>query len=610
MKTSWWLVTAAWIAAAPVVARAALGPENVFVVANASDSGSVTIAREYARLRQVPVSNVMHLRGVPARDTISLADFRAAILNPILAEIRARGLTRQIGCIAYSSGFPYAVDVSAAMAGRSFPRYITQPASLTGLTYLHELLGSEEPDFLAMDANRYYRGMRRPSRPWPYSRDDAAARAELDALAAEVSRLQDRTKAEPPPEVQKSLTHALEIGRGLAARHADDATLMYDLACLYALSGRPDDATRSLRSAAAAGWMNVSHTERDPDLTPLRGREDFKALLAGMRSARPPVDPSRPFEPGSRWDDAGLPSRAPAGRTYMLACMLAYVGPAANTMEEALSSLRRSAGADFRRPRGTVYFMASSDVARTGPRQWAFEHAKAALARLGVRSEILSGFLPTERDDVAGAVIGAATVDWKSSRSRILPGAFCDHLTSLAGVMRGGGQTLLSEWIRHGAAGSSGTVTEPYNLAAKFPSAFLHVFYAQGCTLAEAFYQSVAGPYQQLLVADPLCAPWARPISVRVAGIKPNTPVTRPMQLKVSVAGAKPVRRVDLFIDGRLVSSAAPGKPVRLNPAGLSAGTHEARVVGIAGDQNWRGRATFRFTVPAGAQPTHQRRPL
>ncbi len=590
--------------------RAALGPENVFIVANAGDATSVTIAREYASLRKVPSSNVMVLRGVPPRDTVSLADFRALILDPILAEIRARRLTRQIACIAYSSGFPYAVDVSPAMAGRSFPRYITQPASLTGMTYLHTLLGKgvarwegeapAEPAFLAMDANWYYRGIRRPVRPKPYSRADANARAELDAI---VMRIQPKLGAgEPAPDVKASLTRALEIGRGLSNRHADDASLMYDLACLCALSRRPDDAMRSLRLAVKAGWINAAHTERDPDLTTLRARSDFRALIAGMRSVRLQVEPPRPFEPGSRWSPAGLPVQGASGRAYLPACMLAYVGVRANTVTEALASLRRSASADCRRPRGTIYFMASSDQARTGPRQWAFEPAKAALARLGVRAEIQTGFLPMDRADVAGAVIGAATVDWKSSRSRILPGAFCDHLTSLAGVMRGGGQTLLSEWIRHGAAGSSGTVTEPYNLPAKFPSAFLHVFYAHGCTLAEAFYQSVAGPYQQLIVGDPLCAPWARPIIVRTAGIKPDMTVRRPVSLKVSVTGAAPVRRVELYVDGRLVSTAAPGKPIRLDPSGLASGIHEGRIVGVAGEQNWRGRTIFRFSVPARAR--------
>ena len=46
----------------------------------------------------------------------------------------------------------------------------------------------------------------------------------------------------------------------------------------------------------------------------------------------------------------------------------------------------------------------------------------------------------------------------------------------------------------------------------------IQVHYARGCTLAEAFYQSVRGPYQLLIVGDPLCRPWADIPQVSVAG--------------------------------------------------------------------------------------------
>ena len=37
----------------------------------------------------------------------------------------------------------------------------------------------------------------------------------------------------------------------------------------------------------------------------------------------------------------------------------------------------------------------------------------------------------------------------------------------------------------------------------------IQVHYARGCSLAEAFYQSVYAPYQLMIVGDPLCRPWA-----------------------------------------------------------------------------------------------------
>ena len=134
----------------------------------------------------------------------------------------------------------------------------------------------------------------------------------------------------------------------------------------------------------------------------------------------------------------------------------------------------------------------------------------------GVRGEIVDGSLPQGRDDVLGLVAGSAGFDWPASQSRILPGAICEHLTSFGGVMQeNAGQTPLTEFLRHGGALSSGTVTEPYAIAAKFPLPFLHDHYAQGCSAAEAFYQSLSGPYQLLIVGDPLCTPWASRPAVR-----------------------------------------------------------------------------------------------
>jgi len=139
-------------------------------------------------------------------------------------------------------------------------------------------------------------------------------------------------------------------------------------------------------------------------------------------------------------------------------------------------------------------------------------------------------------------MIGIAKFAWADSGSRILPGAFCDHLTSFGGVMTGTGQTVLSEFIRHGAAGACGTVTEPCNTPVKFPSPFLHVHYASGCTLAEAFYQSVHAPYQQLLIADPLCRPWARAPQFTVDGLREGDCLTRSRWLRPASSSAGATR--------------------------------------------------------------------
>ena len=58
-----------------------------------------------------------------------------------------------------------------------------------------------------------------------------------------------------------------------------DAVSLYNLACCEAQLQRPDAAIRALRLATEAGWSDSLHTAEDPDLEPLRTRDDFKALL-------------------------------------------------------------------------------------------------------------------------------------------------------------------------------------------------------------------------------------------------------------------------------------------------------------------------------------------
>ena len=48
-----------------------------------------------------------------------------------------------------------------------------------------------------------------------------------------------------------------------------------------------DDADRAmqwLHKAVQAGYKDAAHMKKDPDLDPLRGREDFKKLLAELEA--------------------------------------------------------------------------------------------------------------------------------------------------------------------------------------------------------------------------------------------------------------------------------------------------------------------------------------
>ena len=284
------------------------------------------------------------------------------------------------------------------------------------------------------------------------------------------------------------------------------------------------------------------------------------------------------FGPQGQVLAAGAP-----GRHYALSTMLGVTSGRGNSPDEVLTYLKRSALADGTHPRGTIYYLENSDV-RSKVRAAGFPRAVRALKAAGVAAEILQGVLPGDKDDVQGLMTGAADFNWQSCGSTIRPGAICEHFTSFGGDLQSGaGQTPLSEFLRYGAAGASGTVVEPYALADKFPAPSLHVHYARGCTLAEAFYQSVSGPYQLLIVGDPLCRPWANIPQVKLSGVEPGATVKGKLTLRPTAAfeGKSKVDHFELFVDELRSALCGPEGAIELDTATLADGFHELRIVAV-----------------------------
>jgi len=288
------------------------------------------------------------------------------------------------------------------------------------------------------------------------------------------------------------------------------------------------------------------------------------------------------------------------GARYLLSVMLGVTAGRGNSVDEVLSYLRRSVTADGTLPSGTIYYVQNGNI-RSRRRHSAFPRAVRQLKQLGVQAEIVEGKKPVRKDDVQGAMLGTATFDWKSSGCTIRPGAICEHFTSYGGIMRSdAAQTPLSEFLRYGAAGASGTVTEPYALEDKFPSAGLHVHYARGCTLAEAFYQSVFGPYQLLIVGDPLCRPWANIPQIELSDPPPETAVKGLMTLAPSatVPGGGKVDHFELFVDGWRRAACPAGETLQFDTTRMADGYHELRIVAIeAGLIQSQGRRTLAITT-------------
>jgi uncharacterized protein (TIGR03790 family) len=292
-----------------------------------------------------------------------------------------------------------------------------------------------------------------------------------------------------------------------------------------------------------------------------------------------PQTASRAFRHKYLWGPDGKRVDA-GGLQYYLATQLGSTAPTGNTTEEIISYLQRSAGADGTRPEGVFYYMNNSDV-RTRVRQPHFAAAVNAINSLGLKAAVLNGVVPSGRPDVAGLTTGSANVPLRGSGAVLLPGALVDNLTSQGGFLARPAsakpQTRLSEYLRLGAAGASGTVIEPYAIAQKFPSPALHLHYARGSSMAEAFYQSIQGPYQLLILGDPLCQPWAMIPEVTVAGLEVDA-LSGTVEIKptVKLAPGRKVARMELYVDGKLREA---GGPFTLDTTKLADGFHELRVV-------------------------------
>jgi len=564
----------------PAPAPAGGGPETTLLVVNADSPLSVRIANAYARLRDIPASHIAWLEDVPSLERISVDQFRERIWRPIRAHMEGGGLEDAIDLIVYSTDFPYAVDLSRDIKRNNLPRdrHRGNIASLTGVTFFAHQVEAGSTDYLNLHANQYFRRdlSPRPMPPRPPTPAERTLKREADQA---LERGQHARAAAAYQELTRSYPWPPSVWSGLARARAR--------------LGRTDAALDALARAVQGGWANSFAARDDPHLKPLRGHPRFEALLEEMDASVGPFEPAHGFRSRYVWSRSGLPMDPAVSRDrYYLATMLAHTGLRGNSLPEVLAYLERSVASDGTHPDGTVYLMENRNV-RSRARQPFFQATVRALRERGRKVEILSrrdpgqnGVLPQDKDDVVGVVAGTNRYDWARSDSRMLSGAVAESLTSYGAHFYKAKQTKLSEFLRHGAAGSSGAVAEPYSIHQKFPLPLLHAYYADGCSLAEAFYQSIAAPYQLLVVGDPLARPFARFADVRLAAPDPDRAWRGTVSIRPEVRAAPGRRtdRVELWVDGRPVAEAAPGEPLAWDTTTVADGEHELRLVAVDAD--------------------------
>ena len=277
----------------------------------------------------------------------------------------------------------------------------------------------------------------------------------------------------------------------------------------------------------------------------LYGFKLFTAPPAGLPwSCSLPDDSANSYA----FSEAYFPEATPAtaATNSLLAFMLT-----GNSLAQAKSIVDRGVASDRSYPTQAIYLARTTDAARN-VRYYLFDDAIFNARVIGDNSLVRTNTNSTAFTNTLGLMTGLANLTLPANA--FVPGTMADSLTSYGGtIFNPQGQTTLLAFLEAGAVGSYGTVVEPCNYLEKFPSPLNYFYQARGFSVAESYYQSLANPFEGLLVGDPLAQPFARPGYVTLPDFVEGQIVSGTAPLRVQFAAAdatRPVYRLDLFVDG------------------------------------------------------------
>jgi len=538
------------------------------VVVNGSSDRSRTIANHYTNWRNIPAKNIIVLNEVPPGNSIGIEAFREKILKPVLQEVESRRLSAHIQGIAYSSDFPLAVSLSEDLSPNpNRSQYLTPIGSINGMTYLYRFVLAKQSDNYLTFVNNFY--VQQPGESLFKFLATSEAEAEL---------LKELAKAKEEKNHQES---AMLLDRYFDA-HPHQFPVAYASAQSWATAGQPIKAMDRLQKSIELGWSFADFIKTDPQLESLRSERRYQALVRSCEEDSFQWTPALGFDGRRFYSPNGTRSFDPKqGVSYLLSMVLAVCTELGNSESEVLTQLKTATLADFSYPSGTFYITDTDDV-RTTCRKAGFQIAVDQLKAISQSADIIPTILPISKRDVLGVTMGTAVFAWAPSQSRFIPGAIADNLTSLGGAMEDAQQTKLTEFLRNGAAAASGAVTEPYSIQAKFPHPTIHASYASGLTCAESFYSSVAGPYQLLIVGDPLCQPFAHPPKFDLKGVDDGQSMRSLGRIEFKSSKEDNTLRphlVSVLIDGVLRGQVSSVGSVNVNDPQIRSGVHELRFI-------------------------------
>ena len=571
-------------------AFAGLSSENVIVVVNSKSLESRTIANHYVHLRGIPSRNVVFLDDVPEEMIIDLDPFRTKILRPILAQLDARKIAVQARVIAYSAGFPTAVRIPEhheKIQDETLRKYQRNVGSITGLTFFYRFVLGDQPGYLGLSSNLYARAKFERNFINPFGgetkeRFDEAATLFDDEDYAGAAEIWQEVFTENPVS-------------GLAIRLAE----------AHSLAGNDEKAVEMILAALKAGWWSSKYLKQTPALAKHLDQKEIAATLPFLDDSPTGWQGPQAFSAAVGWSLSGnvIPI-AKGGVPYMCSCSLAVVNERGSTVEQAVNVLQRAAEADRTFPAGRFAFSSSKNI-RAKTRFPAIAGALLYLQANNHETEVFPGNLPTTDGPVAGLMTGFSRVELGGGPWRLVPGAIAENLTSYGGIYdRRATHTRITDFLHAGACMSSGAVEEPFSLPHKFPTPMMYGFYAQGMSAIEAFYQSIASPYQLLIVGDPLTQPYARAPDETVEMKLFNDDekrlrlTRRPLGLKVPKTRT---RLIEVSLNDQRAQNAPPVPNVDVRLPKEAAGVLDVRAT-LVGFDRTEPRLTFTSEIDLGGE--------
>ena len=560
----------------PISAVAGGSPETTLLVVNADSPLSLTVANTYSRLREIPGNHIVWLHDIPSIGKINMKTFREQIWSPIRKHMDEQGLGEHIDTIVYSADFPYAVDLKKEMKQHKIKphRLIGRYASLTGLTYFARQVENNQIDYLTRYPNLYF------------NRDLSSNATWVKKMKKEDEK---KFKKARIALKKKDYQTAHESLLSLNSKYPARASILLPLAEVQARLEMRNQAISNLKKLEALGFNNSLVLRNSNHLKKLHNDPEFIQIIHRMETPSSSFEKPHGFRSRYHWNRESLILSDNASDRYYLSAMLAYTGQRGNSLPEINYYLQRSASSDGSHPNGTVYLMENGDIRAEARQPW-YSETCALLKQMGKKCEILS---PGAREQERYSAGETAGYHWsgcryprfqmEDSNSKFLPGAIADSFTSYGGDFDKKHQTKLTEFLRQGAAGSSGAVTEPYNIPEKFPLPLMHYYYAMGFSLAEAWYQAVSSPYQAILVGDPLTRPFADFSKPRLTHPDPDKPWEGEVRLHVEPVSnnKQKIARLELWVDGLPVSEALPEEPLIWDTRTTTDGYHDIRLVTV-----------------------------